>query len=88
MIGVAAELGLLKRASFGENSCFVFKRSRWERMPMNYSTCLVALVASAIGPLVEKLNDGWTPVLQEIEQLVGSFFTTRAIADRRVEIRR
>lgn len=54
---------------------------------MNYSTCLTALVASVIGPLTEKLREGWTPVWQQIEQLVVSFFTTRAIAGGRAGIR-
>jgi hypothetical protein len=82
LVALVRELVLIERASFGENYCFVTQWSRWERTPMNHSTCLAVLVASAVGAVAMKLKDGWAPVLEEIEQLVGSFFGAGAIAHR------
>jgi hypothetical protein len=75
-------LVLGKRASFGENDRFVLNQSRWERTPMNQSTCLAVLAASAVGGVFAELASCSEEVLAEIRQLVGSFFGGRPIPGR------
>lgn len=53
-----------------------------ERTPMNYSTCLMALVASDLDELETQVADSLQPHLQRIAEFVTSFFGPRALACR------
>jgi uncharacterized membrane protein YdcZ (DUF606 family) len=47
---------------------------------MNYSTCLMALVASRAVALQAEVNESLQPHLQHISELVTSFFGGRSVA--------
>jgi hypothetical protein len=49
---------------------------------MNYSTCLMDLVASRAGQVPTEINESLQPHLQRIGQLVTSFFGERGLARR------
>lgn len=49
---------------------------------MNYSTCLMALVASRAVQSQTEINQSLQPHLQHIGQLVTSFFGGRGVARR------
>ena len=49
---------------------------------MNYSTCLMALVASRAVQLQTEIDKSLQPHLQHIGQLVTSFFGERGVARR------
>jgi hypothetical protein len=53
---------------------------------MNYSMCLMALVASRVQQLQTEVNDSLQPQLQHISELVTSFFGGRVVARRSLEI--
>jgi hypothetical protein len=82
------ELVLIERAPFGEKDRFVVQPlSRWERTPMNQSIVLSLLGASAAAELAAKLDGCWEDVLQQIRQLVGSFFGCGPDADNDLGVR-
>jgi hypothetical protein len=53
---------------------------------MNYSTALAVLATSAVGPFAAKWHEGVTPIWQQIEALVGSFFGRGAVARQRAGV--
>ena len=50
--------------------------------PMDYSRCLMALVASRIEELQSQVDQSLQPHLQRITELVTSFFGRASLADR------
>lgn len=53
---------------------------------MNYSTCLMALIASQVEDLETQVSKSLQPHLQRIAELVTSFFSGRVVARRGAEI--
>jgi hypothetical protein len=49
---------------------------------MNYSTCLMALLASHLNELETQVTESLQPHLQRIAEFVTSFFGPRALARR------
>ncbi|MGH7134096.1 MAG: hypothetical protein ACREHD_00055, partial [Pirellulales bacterium] len=82
------ELVLIKGAPFGENNRFSTPiYSRWERTPVNQSICLSLLATSAFGTVAEELERSSRETLEQVQQLVGSFFGRRSLAHRRPGVR-
>lgn len=53
---------------------------------MNYSTCLLALVASQVQDVHAEVATSLKPHLERIAELVTSFFGLRVIARRGLEV--
>lgn len=51
---------------------------------MNYSTILMGLIASQNRQLASQIRKSLEPYLQQVAELVTTFFTPRAVAEQRL----